>query len=326
MTEGKQWYVLRAKFKQEITVRDALRHKGFHCYVPMIYRVETVRGHKVRCLVPAITELVFVHATSVAINDFKLRSKETIYWLTRPRGNRREKIIVPDKAMQDFIRITEQAEQSVTYFHPDELNLSKGDHITIHGGPFDGVEGILLKVKGKRDKQLIISIPDIAAAAVSIRPDLIEVVRKHPQPSRNLQQDSRELIRLSAQMLTATPDRIADAMEYDLLYSAIRHFYDSLYPLRGYLHDLEGTLALALLMGETVLNCRQYSTVQRFLKALDDLSDRSLLRVRMQLIGGSLLHNVELNAKARQTIAQWKAAGPTQRQQAIVEEAAIWDP
>ena len=155
MTE-KHWYVLRAVFRKEIAVRDALRRAGFHCYVPMTYRLHIEKGHKVRRLVPAVSQLVFVYGSVTAITDYKLRSKDTIYWLTVPKANRRDKMIVPDKAMEDFIRITQQNEQSVTYFRPDELKLSKDDHILIHGGPFDGVEGVLLKVKGKREKQLLV--------------------------------------------------------------------------------------------------------------------------------------------------------------------------
>ena len=36
-----QWYVLRAVFRHEVVVRDALRKAGFRCYVPMTWRVDT---------------------------------------------------------------------------------------------------------------------------------------------------------------------------------------------------------------------------------------------------------------------------------------------
>lgn len=260
---NKHWYVLRAVFRSELKVRDALRRSGFRCYVPMSYRIERMRGHKMRRLTPAISELVFVYATPSAINDFKLHSKETVYWLTKPCGERREKIIVPDKQMDDFIRITQQNEQSVTYFHPEEITLHKGDHIIIHGGPFDGVEGTLLKIKGKREKQLIVSIPNIISAAVSIKPEMVELVSKKTAKSTDSDRDSKELIRLSNQMLSAPPDKISQEHEYNMLNNEIIRLYESLHNLKGYLPSLEGQISLALLLAEHTLDSINDTTLQR---------------------------------------------------------------
>lgn len=274
--ESIHWYVLRAVFRSELKVRDALRHSGFHCYVPMKYGIETQRGHKVRRLAPAITELVFVQATSSAINDFKLRSKETVYWLTRPSGKGREKITIPDKQMDDFIRITQQNEHAVTYFRPEEINLHKGDHIFIHGGPFDGVEGILLKIKGKRDKQLLVSIPDIVSAAITIQPDMVQLVSKKTVKSTNASRDSKELIRLTHQMLMSPPDMVSQEHEYNMLLNEISRLYNSLQGLKGYLPSLEGQISISLLMAERVLGTTNETTRQRCNAAISHLRPSKL--------------------------------------------------
>ncbi|MBR1880917.1 MAG: UpxY family transcription antiterminator [Prevotella sp.] len=319
------WYVLRAVFRHETVVRDALRKAGFRCYVPMTWRVSTVRGKKERRLVPAVSDLVFVYGSDEAIRAYKMGSRETLYWLMTGRDESRTKVIVPDKQMEDFIRVTMHHEEQVTYFRPEELSLSKGDKIIIHGGPFDGVEGVLLKVKGRREKQLVVSIPSIAAASVNIKPEMVEPVGAQAAPSSDSQKDARLLIRLCTQMLTAAPDPISQAQEYDLLHHDIQQLYESLCGLRGYLPTLEGEIALSLLMAERILDVQQASTALRFQKALAALSPRSLLRVRMQLIGGRLLEDDTLIFTARQAMEAWKGAGPTQRQQTILDEAIKWD-
>lgn len=275
------WYILRAVFRNELKVRDALRQAGFHCYVPMCYRVETIQGHKVRRLVPAITELVFVHATLEAISEFKLHSKYTIYWLTKPTGNTHEKIIVPDKAMDDFIRITQQTEQAVTYFRPEEIRLDKGDRIRIHGGAFDGVEGVLMKVKGKREKQLVVSIPDLAVAAVNVKPDVVEVIAQQRPASHNILGDAKDLIRLSTTMLTSPPDKETTRHEWDLLFREIQGFYQSLLPRKGYIAATEAQLSLSLLLAERVLGSVTESTLQRCRTAASRLRSS---RLRDQLL------------------------------------------
>lgn len=259
------WFVLRAIFKKEMAVRDALRKSGLYCYVPLRYRVETQRNHKIRRLVPAITELVFVRGTEETVRDAKARLRETCYWLTRPvQGQeRREKLIVSDRDMENFIRVTEQMEREVTYFRPDEVCLANGDHIRIHGGAFDGVEGILIKVKGKREKQLVVAIPDLAVAAVSVKPDVVEVVSQQRPASRDILGDAKELIRLSTTMLTSPPDKETSRHEWDLLYREIAGLYQSLQPRKGYIASTEAQLSLALLLAERVMGDVCEATLQR---------------------------------------------------------------
>jgi transcription antitermination factor NusG len=319
------WYVLRAVFNRELKVRDALRRAGFYCYVPMCYRVETVHGRKVRRLLPAITELVFIHSTLSAIKEFKLHSKDTVYWLTTPKDGHREKIIVPDKAMEDFIRLTQQREQEVTYFRPGEISLSKGDRIRIHGGSFDGVEGTLVKIKGKRDKKILVSIPEIIAAAVSIRPEVVELIEKQVSKSGDSSGDCKELYRLTTQMLTSPPHRIDQATEYDILYNEISQLYKTLKSLRGYLRTIEGEMALTLMMAEKILKPSiSEETHQRFRNALSVIGEETLLAVRMQYIGGKLLHDETLLNKANNTLSIWKKAGTTSRQKTIIDEISLW--
>ena len=230
----------------------------------MCYHVETIHGKTVRRLVPAISELVFVHATSEDINEFKLHSKDTIYWLTRPSvGHRREKIVVSDRDMDSFIRITEQTERVVSYFRPEEIRLEKGDRIRIHGGAFDQVEGVLMKVKGKREKQLVVNIPDLAVAAVSVKPDVVEVIAQQREASRDILGDAKELIRLSTIMLTSPPDKETSRHEWDLLYREIQGLYQSLLPRKGYIAATEAKLSLSLLLAERVLGFVTESIIQR---------------------------------------------------------------
>ena len=64
------------------------------------------------------------------------------------------------------------------YFHPDELNLAIGTKVRITVGDFEGQEGIFLKVKGARDRRVVIEIQGVIAVALAtIHPDLIEVIK-----------------------------------------------------------------------------------------------------------------------------------------------------
>lgn len=241
------------------------RKEGLRSYVPMCWQISTNQSKTVRRLMPAVSGFVFVHGTEEQISEAKMKLRETCYWLTRPvlGKNCREKVVVSDRDMDNFIRITEQTERAVTYFRPDELSLATGDRIRIHGGAFDGVEGILLKVKGKREKQLVVSIPDLAVAAVSVKPDVVEVVSQQRPASHNILGDAKELIRLSTTMLTSPPDKDFSRHEWDLLYREIQGLYQSLLPRKGYIPSTEAQLSLSLLLAERVLGSVNESTLQR---------------------------------------------------------------
>ena len=52
-----------------------------------------------------------------------------------------------------------------------------GTRVRIIGGDFEGQEGLFLKVKGARDRRVVIEVQGVIAVAMAtIHPDLIEVI------------------------------------------------------------------------------------------------------------------------------------------------------
>ncbi len=99
-----------------------------------------------------------------------------LQYITDTRSGK--KIIIPDNEMQRFIAVAGTYSDHLLYFQPDELNLSKGTKVRITGGDFEGQEGVFLKVKGARDRRVVIAIQGVIAVAMAtIHPDLIEVIK-----------------------------------------------------------------------------------------------------------------------------------------------------
>jgi tRNA A-37 threonylcarbamoyl transferase component Bud32 len=66
---------------------------------------------------------------------------------------------------------------ALAYFSPDEINVAKGTKVRIHGGPYDGLEGSFLKVKGAREKRVVVEISGvIVVATATLSCDLVEVL------------------------------------------------------------------------------------------------------------------------------------------------------
>ena len=76
--ENKQWYVLRAVFRHEGVVRDALRKSGFRCYVPMTWRVDTASNiHQCQVVCHKLF-LISSGMVRVEILEFETQKAQTI--------------------------------------------------------------------------------------------------------------------------------------------------------------------------------------------------------------------------------------------------------
>ena len=172
--ESEVWFAMRATYRRELEAMHLLEKANFGCFIPMQYKISIRRGRKVRALVPVIRNLVFVHARHSEVQRFKSQITYLQY-ITDTRSG--QKIIIPDHDMQRFIAVAGTYNDHLLYFQPEELNLSKGTKVRITGGDFEGQEGVFLKVKGVRDRRVVIAIQGIIAVALAtIHPDLIEVI------------------------------------------------------------------------------------------------------------------------------------------------------
>ena len=173
--ETEVWFAMRATYRRELEAMHLLEKANFGCFIPMQYKISIRRGRKVRALVPVIRNLVFVHARPSEVQRFKSQITYLQY-ITDTRSG--QKIIIPDHDMQRFIAVAGTYNDHLLYFQPEELNLSKGTKVRITGGDFEGQEGVFLKVKGARDRRVVIAIQGIIAVAIAtIHPDLIEVIK-----------------------------------------------------------------------------------------------------------------------------------------------------
>ena len=54
--------------------------------------------------------------------------------------------------------------------------MRKGTRVCIHGGKLDGVKGMFMRVKGKRNRRVVVMLEGIMGISAEVHPDLIEVI------------------------------------------------------------------------------------------------------------------------------------------------------
>lgn len=169
------WFVMRFLYRHSSEMQDKLEKYHIPTFTPMCYKEVIRKGRKVRLRVPVIPSLLFVRAVRESLDPFVAADHHFQYQFKRG-GKQNEALIVPDDQMEKFIRVSEP-DKNPLYFAPQELNLTKGCKIRIISGPFEGITGTLLKVKGARKRRMVVSIPEILDIAVEVGASQIEQIK-----------------------------------------------------------------------------------------------------------------------------------------------------
>lgn len=74
-------------------------------------------------------------------------------------------IIVPDKAMEDFIHISKVMSDEVLYLQDVTSKLKEGQKVRVTDGPFKGIEGTILRIK--RSRRVVVELPGLLAIATN---------------------------------------------------------------------------------------------------------------------------------------------------------------
>jgi len=312
-----------ASFRREVKVRDDMRRRGFNCYVPMRYEVRNIRGRTDRRLVPAVHELLFVYSTKTEITAYKQGTEGTLYFKTTGRKGHRELMVVADAEMENFMRLTQHVEEHLTYFRPDEIKLRVGSRIKVHGGVFDGVEGVLMKVPGKRNRQLVVSLTGVATVAVNMSPEVVEVLDEPVGKSNDVEGDTKRLYQLAQQRLFAPPDRETQESEYNVMIAELRRLLPTVSLHRGYTAAREAEIALAVYMGTKALKQPAEMASERLINAINSLKTTSMLRLRLQACYAYLAPDDEQKSAIAEKVRQWKKAPLSEQQRKFIEELKI---
>lgn len=344
-----RWYVLGCTSpRRELKIRDDARRYGLTSFVPLKYEVKTVKGQERRLLVPAVTKLVFVKGTLTAVQDYLLHAHFVVFIQRSTFSGHKDYLTVPTDAMENFIAVAEQTERHVTYFRPDEIVLREGDKIRVKGGLYDGREGIVMRIKGKRNKHLVVQIPGILIAAVEMTPEMIELSSAEgPKPkrkalaargaqepvdgpsktklskSKDLDKDKKLVFELAHRLLFGFSDKFQNENEYYLLRSELQRAKQRIMNFKGFTASSEAELALPLFMAAVMLEEGLPEAQSRLQKAVQALKPTSLLRVRSQLYLAILSHDSALLAELSALFASWRKAPLSIKQRALLEEYSL---
>ena len=170
-----KWYAIRVTYGRELKFRKLLEEAGFRTFVAM-RRKKVVKDGKTQVLtVPAVSNLCFVYSEKPELDLF-LRSQgesgPAHYIWDRATHS---PIVVPDKAMEDFMQISLVMSDDVLYLKDVTAKLREGQKVRVTEGPFKGVEGVVVRVK--RSRRVVVELPGMFAIATTyVQPQDLELL------------------------------------------------------------------------------------------------------------------------------------------------------
>lgn len=170
--DPKMWFPMRVTYQREMKVKAELDRQGIENFVPMRYKVVESQNNGDtelrRVLVPAINNLIFVRSTQERVSELK-RTNEVLeplrYMMDHTAAREHAIMTVADGEMENFMRVASRTDDSVMFLDNETVAGKEGKRVEIMGGAFEGVTGVIRRVK--RCKRVVVEIEGVASVAIA---------------------------------------------------------------------------------------------------------------------------------------------------------------
>ena len=170
--DPKTWFPMRVTYQREMKVKAELDRLGIENFVPMRYKVVERQNdgdtELRRVLVPAINNLIFVRSTQERLSELK-QTNEVLeplrYMMDRTASLEHAIMTVADREMVNFMRVASRTDDSVMFLDNETVVGKEGKRVEIMGGAFEGVTGVVRRVK--RCKRVVVEIEGVASVAIA---------------------------------------------------------------------------------------------------------------------------------------------------------------
>ena len=170
--DPKTWFPMRVTYQREMKVKAELDRLGIENFVPIRYKVVESQSdgdtELRRVLVPAINNLIFVRSTQEQLSELKQKNEvlEPLrYMMDRTASLEHAIMTVADREMENFMRVASRTDDSVMFLDEETVVGKEGKRVEIMGGAFEGVTGVIRRVK--RCKRVVVEIEGVASVAIA---------------------------------------------------------------------------------------------------------------------------------------------------------------
>lgn len=158
-----QWYAMRVTYGRELVAQQSLCER-FKTYVPKCYKIVQHFGRRRYELTSSVNNLIFIYATVREIKAVKQYHAVGQYLRFIKTSASDGFLYVPEKQMDDFIRVNELPEEKLIQVDLSEGQSLTGQKVRITEGDLVGVEGRILRIQG--NKKVVVSLGNLLSVAI----------------------------------------------------------------------------------------------------------------------------------------------------------------
>ena len=165
------WFPMRVRYssaKRLLMLKELLDKEEtvVGTYIPMRFQKIDDKMQEA----PVINNLIFVRITYDHLREIKqkvdfIHLRYIMHPVTENDMTRSEVLYVPERQMNDFIRVTSENSEKVIYLDNLEFACKPGQRVQITEGTFVGVEGVIKRIQG--NVCVVVPIKDTIAAAIT---------------------------------------------------------------------------------------------------------------------------------------------------------------
>ncbi|MBQ9356142.1 MAG: UpxY family transcription antiterminator [Prevotella sp.] len=164
-----EWFPLFVSYQRELKVKSELDDNGFETFIPMEAKVCRKDGKIVRCVEPAIHNLIFIKSYYERIRWMKMYNKVCTSMQFTSKGSQTpQDTIIPLVQMTRFIEASRKAEDNehALYLSPTEIEQFKGREVKFVKGIFEGIEGYIQRIN--KNKMVVVTLKDLISIALPV--------------------------------------------------------------------------------------------------------------------------------------------------------------
>lgn len=149
----------------------------FETFIPKCYKTVERFGKRHYELTSCISNLLFVYGSRNQIEEerqkhIEIKDDKKSHLLSFIKNHIDEPIFVPDKQMEDFIRVSNLPAEELIPLDIREGESLTGQRVKVIDGPLVGIEGFIKRIEG--NKRVVVTIDGILATALKfISPSLL---------------------------------------------------------------------------------------------------------------------------------------------------------
>lgn len=142
----------------------------FETFIPKCYKTVERFGKRHYELTSCISNLLFVYGSRNQIEEerqkhIEIKDDKKSHLLSFIKNHIDEPIFVPDKQMEDFIRVSNLPAEELIPLDIREGESLTGQRVKVIDGPLVGIEGFIKRIEG--NKRVVVSIDNFCYTALN---------------------------------------------------------------------------------------------------------------------------------------------------------------